>query len=361
MTALAMIIGMVPMALGLGEGGEQNAPLGRAVIGGLIFATVATLMFVPVVFSIVHGRKAKADSTRRRRRMPRAPEKPMPEHATTCCAHTRRRGMRLRGYIAAGVVAGRHCRRRRCIARHCESRSGCLDGSDRLHRRSVDQSRRRQQGAGELVLPGDVQAFNSAPIYARVSGYLKKWYVDIGTPVKAGQLLAEIDIPDQDQQLAQARADLGTAIANQKLSAVTAKRWNKLAEAERRGAAGRRREEWRPRRQDRAPSHRPAPMSIVCSDWRISSASPRRSTASVTSRSVDIGALVPVGAPGATPLFTVADQSKLRIYVSVPQNYSAQIKPGMTATFTVPEYPDETFTATFVATASSVDAQPARC
>src|ERR1700678_802663 len=82
---------------------------------------------------------------------------------------------------------------------------------------------------GALILPGDVQPWINAPIYARVSGYLKKWYVDIGTPVKAGQLLAEIDVPDQDQQLAQAKADLGTAVANEKLSAVTAKRWNELA------------------------------------------------------------------------------------------------------------------------------------
>jgi multidrug efflux pump subunit AcrA (membrane-fusion protein) len=77
------------------------------------------------------------------------------------------------------------------------------------------------EGNGNLVLPGNVQAINSAPIYARVSGYLKKWYVDIGTPVKAGQLLAEIDVPDQDQQLAQAKADLNTAAANQNLSGQT--------------------------------------------------------------------------------------------------------------------------------------------
>jgi len=85
--------------------------------------------------------------------------------------------------------------------------------------------------AGSLVLPGNVQAINAAPIYARVSGYLKKWYVDIGTPVKAGQLLAEIDVPDQDQQLAQAKADYNTALANQRLSAQTAKRYNMLGKA----------------------------------------------------------------------------------------------------------------------------------
>ncbi len=77
---------------------------------------------------------------------------------------------------------------------------------------------------GTLLLPGDVQAWTNAPIYARVSGYLKRWYVDIGTPVKAGQLLAELETPDLDGQVAQGKADLNTAIANQKLSALTAKR-----------------------------------------------------------------------------------------------------------------------------------------
>ena len=80
-------------------------------------------------------------------------------------------------------------------------------------------------GQRELALPGDIQAFNTAPIHARVPGYLKRWYVDIGTPVKAGQTLADIDTPDLDQQVLQARADLATAQANQSLAATTAKRW----------------------------------------------------------------------------------------------------------------------------------------
>ena len=78
------------------------------------------------------------------------------------------------------------------------------------------------------MLPGDVQAFYNAPIHARVSGYLKRWYADIGAQVKAGQVLADIDTPELDQQLAQARADLATAVANQQLSQTTAKRWNRL-------------------------------------------------------------------------------------------------------------------------------------
>jgi RND family efflux transporter MFP subunit len=207
-----------------------------------------------------------------------------------------------------------------------------------------------------LVFPGNVQAFNSAPIYARVSGYLKKWYADIGTPVKAGQLLAEIDVPDQDQQLAQAKADYGTALANQQLSAQTAKRWNMLAKV---NAAA-------PQDVDEKNGDLAAKNAAVASakanvDRLNDLTNFKRITApfdgTVTSRATDVGALVTVGTPTTTPLFTVADDSKIRIYVNVPQNYSAQIRPGMEATFTVPEYPSQTFAATLMATAGSVDSQ----
>lgn len=208
--------------------------------------------------------------------------------------------------------------------------------------------------AGDLTLPGNVQAFNSAPIYARVSGYLKKWYVDIGAKVKTGQLLADIDVPDQDQQLAQARADLGTAIANRKLSAQTATRWNALAKE---NAAA-------PQDVDEKNADLSAKSAAVASARanvaRLQDLTAfKRITApfdgTVTSRAADVGALVTVGAPGTVPLFTVADTSKVRIYVHVPQNYSAQIQPGMIAKFSAPEYPGENFTATLVATAGAVD------
>jgi RND family efflux transporter MFP subunit len=207
-----------------------------------------------------------------------------------------------------------------------------------------------------LVLPGDVQAFNSAPIYARVSGYLKAWYVDIGAPVKAGQLLATIDIPDQDQQLLQAKADLATAQANQHLSAVTAVRWNQLLKL---GAVA-------PQDVDTKNGDLAAKNAAVASARanveRLAALEDfKRITApfdgTVTSRSTDVGALIVVGVPTATPLFTVSDDSKLRIYVHVPQNASAAVKPGMAATFTVPEYPGKTYTATVMATSNAVDIQ----
>ncbi|MEI9929535.1 MAG: efflux RND transporter periplasmic adaptor subunit [Rhizomicrobium sp.] len=211
------------------------------------------------------------------------------------------------------------------------------------------------KNAGNLTLPGNVQAFNSAPIYARVSGYLKKWYVDIGTKVKAGQLLAEIDVPDQDQQLAQAKADLGTAVANQKLSAQTAVRWNALAKE---NAAAQ--QDVDEKNADLAAKTAATASAKANVDRLLDLTRFKSITAPfggvVTSRSVDVGALVTVGTPGTAPLFTVADTSRVRIYVNVPQNYSAQVTLGMKATFTVPEYPGQTFTATLAATAQSVDA-----
>jgi RND family efflux transporter MFP subunit len=210
--------------------------------------------------------------------------------------------------------------------------------------------------ARNLQLPGTVQAFNSAPIYARVSGYLKKWDADIGTKVKAGQVLAIIDVPDQDQQLAQAKADLGTANANRSLSAKTATRWNALAKE---GAVA-------PQDVDEKNGDLAAKSAAVASamanvDRLAALEAFKKITAPfdgvVTSRGVDIGSLITVGTPGATPLFTVADDSKVRIYVHVPQNYSAQIAPGIKATFTVPEFPGRSFPATLIATAQAVDAQ----
>jgi RND family efflux transporter MFP subunit len=207
--------------------------------------------------------------------------------------------------------------------------------------------------SGALILPGDIQSWTNAQIYARVSGYMKKWYVDIGTPVKAGQLLAELETPDLDGQVAQGQADLNTAIANQKLSALTAKRWDALLAQ---GAVAR-------QDADAKDSDLAAKNAIVASaranvDRLNAMESFKRLVAPVdgivTTRAVDVGSLVLVGTPGATPLFTVADQSKLRIYVRVPQTDGSAVQPGMKATFTVPEMPGRDFTATLAASANAV-------
>jgi RND family efflux transporter MFP subunit len=210
--------------------------------------------------------------------------------------------------------------------------------------------------AGDLALPGNVQAFNNAPIYARVSGYLKKWYVDIGAPVKAGQLMAVIDVPDQDQQYEQAKADLNTAIANEKLSAQTAKRYDMLAKLNAVSA-----EDVDEKNGDLAAKIAAVASAKANLDRLADLEAFKNITAPfsgiVTSRNTDIGQLVTTGDPSTPPLFTVADESKVRIYVNVPQDYSAQIRPGIRATFTVPEYPGQEFSATVMANAQSVNAQ----
>jgi RND family efflux transporter MFP subunit len=211
-------------------------------------------------------------------------------------------------------------------------------------------------GPSSLVLPGDVQAFNNAPSYARVSGYLKRWYSDIGAEVKAGQMLADIDTPDLDQQLIQAKADLGTAMANEHLSQITATRWAGLLaqQAVSQQDADNRNGDLAAKQALTAASRaNVARLEALESFKRI--VAPFDGV--VTTRSTDIGDLISAGAPGSTPLFTVADESRLRIYVRVPQSYSADIKPGMTASFAVPEYPGRSFTAALAATADAITPQ----
>ena len=217
-----MIIGMAPMALGLGEGGEQNAPLGRAVIGGLIFATIATLMFVPVVFSVIHRHHGKGGGRHRRsgsgpcrlslhagappRVAPRAWRSPA-SSAAWCCSWSWRTGIWSRSSSEAQL--------KELAEREAIPTVGVV-----LPARSANKS--------SLDLPGRLEAYPRAPIYARVSGYLKSWNADIGAPVKAGQLLAEIEAPDLDQQLLQAKAALASAQAGEALALVTAQRWQTL-------------------------------------------------------------------------------------------------------------------------------------
>jgi RND family efflux transporter MFP subunit len=212
-------------------------------------------------------------------------------------------------------------------------------------------------GTRDLAMPGDVQAFYTAPIHARVSGYLKRWYVDIGTPVKAGQVLADIDTPDLDQQVLQARADLATAQANQSLAATTAKRWEGLVAAD---AVSK--QEAEEKSGDLAAKNALVNSSRANLNRLLALESFKKITAPfagvVTTRSTDIGALISAtGGPTDPALFTVADQHRLRIYVRVPQNYSALIQKGQMADITVPEYAGQTFKATVANNAQAVGAQ----
>jgi len=204
-----------------------------------------------------------------------------------------------------------------------------------------------------LDLPGRLEAYTRAPIYARVTGYLKDWRHDIGSRVKAGDLLAQIDTPDLDQQLMQARADLNVAEANAKLAKISAERWQSLAGTD---AVAKQDVDQRTFTLNANLAQVRAAQANV--DRLVAEEGFKRLTAPfdgiVTARETDIGALINVGAAGGTELFVVSDTSKLRVYVNVPQNYVPRVRPGTVATIVVPEHPGVTYRGTVEASAQAV-------
>lgn len=208
-----------------------------------------------------------------------------------------------------------------------------------------------------LVLPGTLQAFYDAQIYSRVPGYVHAWYKDIGAHVKKGDLLATIDTPELDQQISQASADVGAAIAAQKLSGTTAQRWESLLPLD---AVSR--QDAEEKEEDLASKTGAVKAAQANLDRLRAMKEFARIVAPfdgvVTKRTADIGALVNGGpASNGNPLFAVSDIGHLRVYVDVPQSYSAQIMPGTTVSLTVPEYPDKTFPAKLLSTSNAISAQ----
>lgn len=202
-----------------------------------------------------------------------------------------------------------------------------------------------------LVLPGNLQPYIDAPIFARVNGYLLRWYHDIGARVKAGELLADIDTPELDHQLDQARADLASALSNQQLAEVTAKRWLNLLTTD--SVSQQDADE---KVADLA-ARRAAVDAARANVGRIEAfESFKRVVAPfdgvVTVRKTDVGALINAGS--GTELFNVASIDPLRLYVPVPQSYTQQIKAGIKATLSVPEHPDKEFSAVLTRTSGSI-------
>jgi RND family efflux transporter MFP subunit len=242
-----------------------------------------------------------------------------------------------------------------------------------IHSRAVAESRltRRTQEAAvptiavvfpregaptqEIVLPGNTQAFSDAPIYARTNGYLKHWYFDIGAHVQKGQLLAEIETPEVDQQLLQARADLDTAQANLNIAKITAARWQDLVSN---GSVSQ-------QETDQAVSN----LSALKAAAESSAANVRRLeqvqsfekiyapfNGIITARNTDVGALIDAGAnTQPRELFHIAAIHTLRLYVSVPEVYARAARSGAPATLTLDEFPDQTFHGTLVRNANSID------
>jgi RND family efflux transporter MFP subunit len=210
-----------------------------------------------------------------------------------------------------------------------------------------------QAAASTLDLPGRFVAYTHAPIYARVSGYLKNWNVDIGGQVKTGELLAEIETPDLDQQLLQARADLATAEANVALARTTAKRWQSMVDSDSVS-----RQDVDDKTGDLASKEAMLKSAQANLDRLIATKRFARIVApfngTVTARNTDNGALISEGGAGSA-LFEVSDTHKLRLYVNVPQNFVNNIKSGTKADIAVPEHPDKTYTATVESTSGAVD------
>jgi len=205
-----------------------------------------------------------------------------------------------------------------------------------------------------IDLPGRLEAYSQAQLYARVSGYLKEWKADIGTPVKAGQLLAEIEAPDLDQQIMQAEAVVSSAQANLELASQTLQRGQSLVTS---GAVSKQDLD---RRAADAANQQGLVKSAQANLDRLRVLEKYKRIVApfdglVTARTTDVGALISAGSGGGPALFVVSDTSRLRAYVNVPQNVVPSVKIGTKAQLVVPEYPGKTFLATVEASSQSVD------
>jgi RND family efflux transporter MFP subunit len=205
----------------------------------------------------------------------------------------------------------------------------------------------------QLVLPGNTQPLIDAPVYARTNGYLKKWYADIGTRVKAGELLADIETPEVDHQLQQAKADLETAEANLSLAEITAGR---MVNLEKKGAVAK-------QDTDNVVGDRNSKKAIV--DSAAANVKRLQDLQSyekvyapfdgvITARSTDIGALIEANSTGKE-LFHISAINRLRVFISVPEDYEQAAKNGSPATLTLNEFPGRTFPGIIVRNSNSID------
>ncbi len=213
----------------------------------------------------------------------------------------------------------------------------------------------RQGNKSNLDLPGRLEAYYRAPIYARVSGFVKAWHVDIGGQVKAGELLAEIEAPDLDQQLMQAKGALASAEAAEALAKVTAQRWTTLGQTN--------------TLSKQAVDEKTGDLSVKEANTKVARANVdrlevlaafKKVTAPfngvVTARNTDVGSLINADSSAGAALFVVSDVSKLRLSINVPQNYVPSVPINSKVAITVPEHPGKIYTGLVEASSRSVDA-----
>ena len=256
-------------------------------------------------------------------------------------------------------VVGQGLYTRQSDAQNLESKASKLNVPTVIISLPTQSNKIGQNDASITVdLPGRLEAFSKASLFARVSGYLKSWSVDIGDRVKAGQVLAEIETPDLDQQILQAQAEWANTKANANLSQSTAKRWvalqeqnfvspqaaeEKLAEAGAKQALANASQA----NLERLKSLKTFARIVAPFDGIV------------TSRQTDVGALINVGGAAGTELFTVSDTKRLRLYVNVPQNLVGAIKVGGQAEFTVPENPGQIYKASIQSMSQAINAATA--
>ena len=244
------------------------------------------------------------------------------------------------------------------------------DTTDLATRRVSIIHPKRAAASQEILLPASIQAFTEAPIYARTNGYLKKWYVDMGARVKAGQLLADIDTPEIEQQIQQARADIATVQANYNLAAITSARYqdllktNSVAQQDADNASG---------------NMDARKAALQSAQYNLKRLEETQSFSKIyapfdgviTLRNTDTGQLIDSGSGGgparaerdfqlatagpARELFHISAVKKLRVFVNVPQIYSRAAKPGLVADITLAEFPGRTFHGTLVRTSNAIE------
>src|ERR1700733_3937309 len=206
----------------------------------------------------------------------------------------------------------------------------------------------------ELVLPGNVDAFYTASIHSQVMGYVQEWRKDIGAQVHRGDVLGVINTPELDERIAVAQSELAKAKANLALAKVTATRWNSLRAS---AAVSQQAADEKDSDQHAQAAQVDAALSNVD---RLKALKAFANIVApfdgvVTARNIDVGSLVKAGENDGQPLFTGADIHQMRVYVSTPESYAAQLKDGMKATLELPESPDRSFEATIVTTSHAID------